>query len=171
LHSIDGRTLRVEKAKVNRTLFVAKINRNWTNHVRFYCSAGVADLVCVLTSPNQDLRAVAEEYGKVENVAIIKNHQTNKSKGCGFVKYYYREDAINALAVRNHRFINNTELATNECEQGLKSRFKKWVVEWATSANDPDLLGVDKKSIFIGGLNPHLITKEALHQRFSSSVH
>ena len=66
---------------------------------------------------------------------------------------------------------------------------KKWVVEWATSRNDPDLLGVDKYNIFVGeqsvdhnleqpvvvwlnrctgGLNPSEITKEMLQERFSS---
>lgn len=40
------------------------------------------------------------------------------------------------------------------------------VVEWATSTNDPDLLGVDKCNIFVGGLNPHLIDEENLAERF-----
>jgi RNA recognition motif-containing protein len=124
--TLDGRKLRVEKAKVNRTLFLAKFSRLLTN---------------------QELRALAEEYGPVENVTIIKNHQTNKSKGCGFVKFVFREDAAAAIA-------------------GIKSRMKKWVVEWATSANDPDILGVDKCALFVGGLNPHLITKEMVEERF-----
>jgi hypothetical protein len=49
---------------------------------------------------------------------------------------------------------------------GLKSKQRKWVVEWATSTNDPDLLGVDKCHIFVGGLNASLITKELLEQQF-----
>jgi hypothetical protein len=51
--------------------------------------------------------------------------------------------------------------------QGLKNQFRKWVVEWATSSNDPDALGVDKFNIFVGGLNPHLATKAALEERFA----
>jgi RNA recognition motif-containing protein len=90
---------------------------------------------------------MVEEYGPVESVTIIKNHQTNQSKGCGFVKFIYREDAIEAFV-------------------GLKTRQRKWVVEWATSTNDPDLLGVDKLNIFIGGLNPHLIGKQVLEEKF-----
>jgi RNA recognition motif-containing protein len=95
----------------------------------------------------QDLRIMVEEYGPVESVTIIKNHQTNQSKGCGFVKFIYREDAIEAFV-------------------GLKTRQRKWVVEWATSTNDPDLLGVDKLNIFVGGLNPYLIGKEVLEEKF-----
>lgn len=51
--------------------------------------------------------------------------------------------------------------------QGFKQRNKKWIVEWATSANDPDMLGVDKNSIFVGGLNAALVTKEMLEERFA----
>lgn len=49
----------------------------------------------------QDLRGIAEEYGAVETVTIIKTNQSKKSKGCGFVKYASREDAVKAINVRN----------------------------------------------------------------------
>jgi hypothetical protein len=42
------------------------------------------------------------------------------------------------------------------------------VVEWATSSNDPDVLGVDKYNVFVGGLNPLLVTKAALEERFGA---
>lgn len=42
---------------------------------------------------------MAEEYGEVESVSIIKNHHTNKSKGCGFIKFVHREDAQDAFVV------------------------------------------------------------------------
>ncbi len=51
--------------------------------------------------------------------------------------------------------------------QGLKNQYRKWVVEWATSTNDPDMLGVDKYNIFVGGLNPQLVSKQGLEERFS----
>jgi RNA recognition motif-containing protein len=128
---LDGRRLRVEKAKVNRTLFIAKMDR---------------------AMPSSQLREMMELYGPVENVTIIKNHQTNRSKGCGFVKFVYREDAMEAFA-------------------NLKNNPFKWVIEWATSTNDPaatDASGIDRTNIFVGGLNPSLVTKDLLEQRFSS---
>eukprot|EP00026_Physarum_polycephalum_P004277 Phypoly_transcript_04294.p1 GENE.Phypoly_transcript_04294~~Phypoly_transcript_04294.p1 ORF type:complete len:546 (+),score=93.93 Phypoly_transcript_04294:324-1961(+) len=123
----DGKRLRVERAKVNRTLFIAKLSRNTTNIA---------------------LREQAQKFGPVESVTIIKNHQTNRSKGCGFVKYTYREDAMDAFV-------------------GLKNVNHKWVIEWATSTNDPDTLGVDKFNVFLGGLNPDEVTKESIEARFS----
>jgi len=122
---LNGRLLRIERAKVNRTLFIAKIDRSVTN---------------------TQLREICEGYGAVENVTIIKNHQTNRSKGCGFVKYLDREDARRAF-------------------EGLKTS-KKWVIEWANSTNDPDEFGIDKTCIFVGGLNPSTVTKELIEARF-----
>eukprot|EP01114_Cavostelium_apophysatum_P014369 TRINITY_DN370_c0_g1_i2.p1 TRINITY_DN370_c0_g1~~TRINITY_DN370_c0_g1_i2.p1 ORF type:complete len:441 (-),score=76.99 TRINITY_DN370_c0_g1_i2:111-1433(-) len=124
---IDGRRLRVERARVNRTLFIAKIDRSVTS---------------------LQLREIMQQYGEVEAVTIIKNHETNKSKGCGFVKYIYREDATTAF-------------------NALKNNPRKWVVEWAQSNNDPDNLGIDRCNIFVGGLNPSLVSKELLKERFS----
>lgn len=126
-HFLDGRRLRVERAKVNRTLFLAKLN-------------------VLLTPP--ELRRIAELYGEVESVTIIKHHPTNKSKGCGFVKYRYREDASDAFT-------------------GLKNTHKKWVVEWATSSNDPELLGVAPNLVYIGGLPTDLTTEAVLKSHFS----
>jgi RNA recognition motif-containing protein len=123
---LEGRRLRIEKAKVNRTLFLAKLNKSFNS---------------------QKLREICEEHGAVENVTIIKNHLTNKSKGCGFVKFAYREDAMEAF-------------------MALKNTHRKWVIEWATSTNDPDSLGIDKCNVFVGGLNPNQVSKELLEDRF-----
>eukprot|EP01113_Clastostelium_recurvatum_P044055 TRINITY_DN7391_c0_g1_i5.p1 TRINITY_DN7391_c0_g1~~TRINITY_DN7391_c0_g1_i5.p1 ORF type:complete len:516 (-),score=22.36 TRINITY_DN7391_c0_g1_i5:71-1618(-) len=122
----DGRRIRMERAKVNRTLFLAKMNRSMTA---------------------QDIREALAPYGNIESVTIIKNHQTNRSKGCAFVKFQFREDALSAFT-------------------GLKASGRKWIVEWATSSNDPEALGLDKFSVFIGGLNPAGVTKEMIVHRF-----
>ena len=125
---LDGRRLRIERAKVNRTLFLAKFSLS-------------------MTPP--ELRKIAESYGAVESVTIIKHHPSNKSKGCGFVKYHYREDAAEAFS-------------------GLKAKYKKWVIEWATSANDPELLGVSKNVVYVGGLPSNSITETILKNYFST---
>jgi len=125
---LDGSMISVQKAKVNRTLFIAKMEKN--------INSG-------------ELRDIMERYGRVDHVTIIKNHQTNKSKGCGFVKMLSREDAINA-------------------HKGLRTERQRWVVEWATSNNDPETLGIDRSNIFVGGLDPNTATKESIQGRFSA---
>jgi len=120
--------LRVEKARVNRTLFIAKFPRQMD-----------AD----------QLRAQVEPYGEIESVSIIKNHVTGKSRGCGFVKFAFREDAALAL-------------------QEIRDSQKRWVVEWAKSTNDPESLRLDKNCIFIGGLNSKEVTEDLLRERFQA---
>ncbi|KAJ3110418.1 hypothetical protein HDU96_006637 [Phlyctochytrium bullatum] len=73
---VDNRHIRVEQARVNRTLFIAKFNR----------------------SQPESVRPILEQFGPVEDLTLLHNYQTGKSKGCGFVKYCYREDAIKAAA-------------------------------------------------------------------------
>eukprot|EP01101_Sappina_pedata_P007091 TRINITY_DN3686_c0_g1_i1.p1 TRINITY_DN3686_c0_g1~~TRINITY_DN3686_c0_g1_i1.p1 ORF type:complete len:477 (+),score=80.03 TRINITY_DN3686_c0_g1_i1:48-1433(+) len=123
---LEGRRLRIEKARVNRTLFVAKIPRDLTT---------------------EELRSVASGFGEVEIVTMIKSYHTNTNKGCAFIKFLYREDAMDALL-------------------GLRSVQRKWVVEWARSRRDPDMLGSDKCHIFVGGLDPRTVSEEWLAERF-----
>eukprot|EP01097_Dermamoeba_algensis_P001076 TRINITY_DN1406_c0_g1_i3.p1 TRINITY_DN1406_c0_g1~~TRINITY_DN1406_c0_g1_i3.p1 ORF type:complete len:292 (-),score=84.59 TRINITY_DN1406_c0_g1_i3:444-1319(-) len=54
-----------------------------------------------------------------------------------------------------------------EAFMALKNTHRKWVIEWATSTNDPDSLGIDKCNVFVGGLNPNQVTKETLEERFN----
>lgn len=79
--TLNGRVLRVELAKVQRTLFLAKLPQ---------------------TMDEEQLRALVQEYGPLEKLSIITNHLTQKSRCCGFVKFAYREDAVVAFdALRN----------------------------------------------------------------------
>ncbi|KAJ3104952.1 hypothetical protein HDU97_008700 [Phlyctochytrium planicorne] len=121
---VDNRHIRVEQARVNRTLFIAKFNRTAAENVR----------------------DVLEEYGPVEDLTLLQNYQTGKSKGCGFVKYCFREDAIKAF---------------------LGLRQSRWVVEWATNL-DRDNIEVDLRSIFVGQLNQTMITPDLLQERFGA---
>ncbi|KAJ3079139.1 hypothetical protein HK102_004000 [Quaeritorhiza haematococci] len=123
---VDGRHIRVEQARVNRTLFIAKFNRS-------------------MTEPQ--LKETLEKYGQVEDLTILQNYQTGRSKGCGFVKFCYREDAIRAYL-------------------GLRNTLK-WVVEWAANL-DKGQVELDKQSVFVGQLNQNLVTRELLEEKFGA---
>ncbi|KAJ3347825.1 hypothetical protein HDU83_001776 [Entophlyctis luteolus] len=119
---ICGRYIRVEQAKVNRTLFIGKFG-NISEH---------------------ELRAVLDTFGPIEDLSILHNYQSGKSKGSGFVKFRFRDDAIKAyLGIRQHH---------------------PWSIEWATNLDrKPD---VDLNSVFVGQLNPSLITEDMLRSKF-----
>eukprot|EP00698_Gefionella_okellyi_P007458 TRINITY_DN1825_c0_g1_i1.p1 TRINITY_DN1825_c0_g1~~TRINITY_DN1825_c0_g1_i1.p1 ORF type:complete len:223 (+),score=16.90 TRINITY_DN1825_c0_g1_i1:711-1379(+) len=92
-----------------------------------------------------ELQEVCAQYGTLESVSIIKNKETGLSKGCGFVKYEYREDALKAFAC-------------------LRLTQAAWVTEWAKNGDSPD--STDHRTLFIGGLNPVRITQDLLLARF-----
>ncbi|CAG8500760.1 7099_t:CDS:2 [Paraglomus occultum] len=124
---INGRQIRVEKARVNRTLFVAKLN---PDHVE------------------EEIRSILEQFGPLEEISIPKNFNTGRNKGCGFVKFCYRDDAIAAF--------NSLRQTTT------------YFLEWAENLDKPpfETNEEDTHSIYVGNLNENLITKELLHDRF-----
>ncbi|KAJ3195908.1 hypothetical protein HK101_010665, partial [Irineochytrium annulatum] len=121
---VDNRHIRVEQARVNRTLFIAKFPRIHTEAT---------------------IREILERHGPVEDLTILQNYQTGRSKGCGFVKYAYREDAIRAFL-------------------GLRQQMK-WVVEWAANL-ERGAVEVDLRSIFIGQLNQGVVNTRMVEERF-----
>ncbi|KAJ4455630.1 putative RNA-binding protein msa1 [Paratrimastix pyriformis] len=122
---LGSQRIRIEKARMHRTLFLAKLGRQ---------------------VQAQELKAQLEQFGPVESVLILKDHKTNLSKGCGFVKFLYREDAVSAFV-------------------SLKAS-RQVVVEWSTSDHSPESMGIDRCALFIGGLNPLAVTEEALREHF-----
>ncbi|KAI3641221.1 hypothetical protein MIR68_000693 [Amoeboaphelidium protococcarum] len=125
---IDSRAVRIEKAKVNRTLFVAKFSKQWSRG---------------------DIMEILEQFGPIEDFHLLINNHTHQSKGSGFVKFIYREDALKAFAC-------------------LKGQFKSWVVEWASDQfSVRNRQEVDYYSIFVGNLNLDLVNEDALIEKFT----
>lgn len=45
----------------------------------------------------QDVRQIFEPYGKIEEVVVLKDPGTKQSRGCAFVKFAYKEQALQAI--------------------------------------------------------------------------
>lgn len=124
---IDNRHIRVEQAKVNRTLFIAKLPR---------------------AMQERELRKVCEKFGPVEDINLLKNYDSGKSKGCAFVKFAFREDAIRAYL-------------------SIRQNYNRWVVEWASNLeNERGHVELDKTSIFVGQLNQEEVNSSLLMEKF-----
>ena len=54
------------------------------------------------------LEALFSQYGPIESVVIIKDHETGRSKGFGFVEYQTKEDADKALELNGTDFEGQT---------------------------------------------------------------
>lgn len=62
----------------------------------------------------EDLRDYFESYGQVSSVAIIKDRETGRSKGFGFVEMEDRQSALAAIEALNGKDFHGRALTVNE---------------------------------------------------------
>lgn len=177
---LNGRTIRCEKAKVNRTLFISNKNR--------FSSKGI---------PASKIIQLCERYGELEQVVASRNFPYKKNyypvtkSNVWFIRFAYRDDAIRAyinlkpsltytvewaqnievpkkLNVLNKKsYLNeNNEFTEDEELTGEESDYDS-EDDREFRYNKHSLIAIDKKSIFVGQLSPD-VTKEKLHERFSN---
>jgi RNA-binding protein 39 len=67
-----------------------------------------------------DLRDLLDTYGPIENITLLKDSETNKSKGFGFVKFRRADDAARAL-----KHLNGKEVAGKQIKCVLVNETQK----------------------------------------------
>ncbi|CZE47510.1 RNA recognition motif domain-containing protein [Campylobacter geochelonis] len=61
-----------------------------------------------------ELRGTFEEFGEVTRARIVKDRETNRSKGFGFVEMTSDEDALKAITALNDKEVAGRALRVNE---------------------------------------------------------
>ncbi len=61
-----------------------------------------------------DLRSAFEEFGSVEKVSIIKDRETGRSRGFGFVEMNDTNEAQKAIEALNLSSLNDRKINVNE---------------------------------------------------------
>tara|TARA_A100001015_G_scaffold314165_1_gene423016 strand:- start:1460 stop:1735 length:276 start_codon:yes stop_codon:yes gene_type:complete len=64
----------------------------------------------------EDLRTEFSQYGDIEEVKIIIDHQTNRSKGFGFITFTTPE-AMEASLEKNGEEVQGRKLRVNQAEE------------------------------------------------------
>ncbi|KAI9285407.1 hypothetical protein BC943DRAFT_337499 [Umbelopsis sp. AD052] len=96
---LNGRYIRCEPARVNRTIYLGQMSEN---------------------TSKPEIEKLAESFGGVEDVTVIKTTTTQSITTGAFLRYQYRDDAIKAYLVLQH-----------------DPPFQAATVEWATNLNQP----------------------------------
>ena len=65
----------------------------------------------------EGLKALFEEYGQVESVAIIKDRETGRTRGFGFVQMPDDTEGQNAIDGANGKDLDGRELKVNEARE------------------------------------------------------
>uniref|UniRef100_A0A8C6WRC3 RRM domain-containing protein n=1 Tax=Neogobius melanostomus TaxID=47308 RepID=A0A8C6WRC3_9GOBI len=72
---------------------------------------------------NEDTLAAAfGKYGSIEKVDVIRDRETGRSRGFGFVKYDNVEDAKDALDAMNGKTLDGRAIRVDEAGKGNRSR-------------------------------------------------
>ncbi|AGO13830.1 AaceriAGL038Cp [[Ashbya] aceris (nom. inval.)] len=176
---LNGRTIRCEKAKVNRTLFISTRNRK--------APEVTSDEIIQLCSSFGEL----EQLVASREYAFKKNYYPIDRSSAWFVQFAYRDDAIRAFINLKPGYDWTVEWAQNiEVPKRLnllrKSKVRGTTTKSGNSESEEDEeeyddeeeeeeeeeeddshdILIDKKSIFVSQLDPS-VTKEKLSQRFS----
>lgn len=93
------------------------------------------------------------KHGLLEELTLLQNPEHGMADGQAFVKFKYREDAIQAFLVI---FESNT--------QELRHH-SVWHIEWASQVQREMHIS-DKCSLFVGQLDSQHVTQKELADRF-----
>lgn len=111
-YMLDGRVIRCEAAKVNRTIFISSFDSLDQKSVIGTASAfGETELV-----------VASDEHGRIKNTA------GDEKCRYWFVKFSYRDDAIRAFASLTEDLLVHVEWAKNVEDQCPNGRFDKYTV-------------------------------------------
>lgn len=69
------------------------------------------------TATEDDVRNYFAQYGTVSEVIVIKDRDTGRSKGFGFVTFADETTADNAIATLNGKEFNGRQLRINEARE------------------------------------------------------
>ncbi|XP_057713404.1 cold inducible RNA binding protein a isoform X2 [Corythoichthys intestinalis] len=74
------------------------------------------------TTTEDTLAMAFGKYGTIEKVDVIKDKETGRSRGFGFVKYENMEDAKDALEAMNGKTLDGRSIRVDEAGKGGRSR-------------------------------------------------
>jgi len=70
----------------------------------------------------ESLAAAFGKYGTIEKVDVIRDKETGRSRGFGFVKYDNADDAKDALEAMNGKTLDGRAIRVDEAGKGGRSR-------------------------------------------------
>ncbi|XP_067937931.1 cytotoxic granule associated RNA binding protein TIA1-like isoform X2 [Watersipora subatra] len=112
----------------------------------------------------RQIREAFNCYGEISDVKIIKDTQTGKSKGYGFVTFVNKEDAQKAITEMNGAWIGSRAIRTN-----WASRKPPTAIEKPTTKLDYDEVfkqsSATNCTVYIGGIQQHL-SEELMRETF-----
>ncbi|XP_042561601.1 nucleolysin TIA-1-like isoform X1 [Clupea harengus] len=107
LSAMNGRKILGKEMKVNWASMPSSQKKDTSNHFHVF----VGDLSPEITT--DDVRAAFAPFGKISDARVVKDLATGKSKGYGFVSFFNKWDAENAIQQMGGQWLGGRQIRTN----------------------------------------------------------
>lgn len=107
LAAMNGRKILGKEVKVNWATTPSSQKKDTSNHFHVF----VGDLSPEITT--DDVKAAFAPFGKISDARVVKDMTTGKSKGYGFVSFYNKLDAENAIVHMGGQWLGGRQIRTN----------------------------------------------------------
>uniref|UniRef100_A0A8C8DNL6 TIA1 cytotoxic granule-associated RNA binding protein-like 1 n=1 Tax=Oryzias sinensis TaxID=183150 RepID=A0A8C8DNL6_9TELE len=107
LAAMNGRKILGKEVKVNWATTPSSQKKDTSNHFHVF----VGDLNPDIST--EDVRAAFTPFGKISDARVVKDLTTGKSKGYGFVSFYNKLDAENAIVHMAGQWLGGRQIRTN----------------------------------------------------------
>ncbi|XP_070550219.1 nucleolysin TIAR-like [Ptychodera flava] len=107
LDTMNGRKIWGKEVKVNWATTPSSMKKDTSNHYHVF----VGDLVPEVET--EDLKNAFSAFGEISDARVVKDLQTNKSKGYGFVSFVNKAEAENAIKGMSGQWLGGRAIRTN----------------------------------------------------------
>ncbi|KAM9285370.1 nucleolysin TIAR isoform 3-T3 [Morus bassanus] len=107
LAAMNGRKILGKEVKVNWATTPSSQKKDTSNHFHVF----VGDLSPEITT--EDIKSAFAPFGKISDARVVKDMATGKSKGYGFVSFYNKLDAENAIVHMGGQWLGGRQIRTN----------------------------------------------------------
>ncbi|CAH2323268.1 nucleolysin TIAR isoform X1 [Pelobates cultripes] len=107
LAAMNGRKIMGKEVKVNWATTPSSQKKDTSNHFHVF----VGDLSPEITT--EDIKSAFAPFGKISDARVVKDMATGKSKGYGFVSFYNKLDAENAIVHMGGQWLGGRQIRTN----------------------------------------------------------
>ncbi|RLV76294.1 hypothetical protein DV515_00017125 [Chloebia gouldiae] len=162
LAAMNGRKIMGKEVKVNWATTPSSQKKDTSNHFHVF----VGDLSPEITT--EDIKAAFAPFGRISDARVVKDMATGKSKGYGFVSFFNKWDAENAIQQMGGQWLGGRQIRTNWAT-------RKPPAPKSTYETNPKQLSYDEVvtqsspsncTVYCGGVTSGL-TEQLMRQTFS----
>lgn len=162
LAAMNGRKIMGKEVKVNWATTPTSQKKDTSNHFHVF----VGDLSPEIST--EDVKAAFGPFGRISDARVVKDMATGKSKGYGFVSFFNKWDAENAIQQMGGQWLGGRPIRTNWATRkppapktSYESNSKHLSFEDVVNQSSPS-----NCTVYCGGVSTGL-TEQLMRQTFS----